>query len=251
MKPVALQLYTLREALAQDFEGVIRRIAAMGYAGVETAGIYGDGPTAAARLFEELGLRVCSAHSDPPLGDTASPVLETMAALRCTTLVVPYIPPEEFTSEEKIKAHCERLNEANRVAQANGLTLAYHNHDWEFRAAEVLGGRRPFDIMLDLLDPTVQFEIDTYWVAVGGSDPLATVQMLGARAGLLHIKDGPLDRDLPMQAVGAGKMDFPPIIAASEAQWLIVELDHCATDMLEAVQQSYTYLTDGGLARGR
>jgi len=79
------------------------------------------------------------------------------------------------------------------------------------------------------------------------------VSELGARVPLLHIKDGPLDKDAPMVAVGQGKMEFEPIIrAGAEAvQWLIVELDRCATDMLEAVAQSYDYLTNRGLARGK
>lgn len=247
---LAVQLYSVREALSLDFEGVIRSIAAMGYAGVETAGVYGESTAHAARLFRELGLTVCSAHMEPPLGEAQSGVLDTMAMLGCACLVVPYIRPEEFASADQVKANCERLNAADVVARGSGLTLAYHNHDWEFRASDALNGRRPFDLMLELLEPTVQFEIDTYWVAVGGSDPLEIVSMLGARASRLHIKDGPLDRELPMQAVGDGRMNFPPIIQASRAEWLIVELDRCATDMMEAVQKSRDYLVTNGLARG-
>ena len=68
----------------------------------------------------------------------------------------------------------------------------------------------------------------------------------------MHIKDGPLDAAQDMQAVGTGKMDFPPIIEASHGacDWLIVELDRCATDMMEAVEQSYEFLVDKELARG-
>jgi sugar phosphate isomerase/epimerase len=250
---IAVQLYSLRDALKEDFEGIIRQVAEMGYVGVETAGVYGESPAYATRLFEELGLQVCSAHVGLPLGDRKTEILETVAALRCTNVIVPWLHPDEFTSEDKIKAVCDRLNEGAAVARENGLTLAYHNHDWEFRAAESLGGKTPFEVMLSYLDPSVQFEIDTYWVKVGGSNPVQIVRECGDRAALLHIKDGPLDKEQAMLAVGTGAMNFPPIVAAGEGntRWLIVELDRADTDMVEAVQRSYTYLTENGLAEGK
>jgi hypothetical protein len=67
--PIALQLYTLRDLLAQDFEGTMRKVSAMGYVGVETANMFGGSPASAARLFRELGLTVSGAHSALPLGD--------------------------------------------------------------------------------------------------------------------------------------------------------------------------------------
>ena len=248
--PVGLQLYTLRDALAQDYEGVVRRVAEMGYAGVEPAGFPGTTVEKAAALFRSLGLDVPGAHTPLPLGEQRSEVLETMAALGCRYLICPYMPPEEFATPDKVKAMCDRLNEANEIARGAGLTLVYHNHWWEY---EPVNGFVPYQMMLEWLDPTIQFEIDTYWVKTAGADPVAVVSELGARVPLLHIKDGPLDKDAPMVAVGQGKMEFEPIIrAGAEAvQWLIVELDRCATDMLEAVAQSYDYLTNRGLARGK
>jgi sugar phosphate isomerase/epimerase len=74
-----------------------------------------------------------------------------------------------------------------------------------------------------------------------------------ARLPILHIKDGMLEKDGPMTAVGSGKLDMPAIIGAADPtvlEWLVVELDRCATDMMEAVRQSYAYLTAQGLATG-
>ena len=67
--PISLQLYTLRELLAQDFEGTIRKVADMGFVGVETANMFGGSPASAASLFGELELTVSGAHSPLPLGD--------------------------------------------------------------------------------------------------------------------------------------------------------------------------------------
>lgn len=241
--PIALQLYTVRDALAQDFDGVIRQIADMGYDGVETAGFPGTTPQAAARLFQELGLTVSSAHAPLPLGDRQGEVLETMAALGCQRLVCAYLSPDEYRGLDQIKRNCDMLNEANAVAVANGLSFGLHNHWWEFEPVE---GQYPYHLWLEHLDPAVFFEIDTYWVKTAGLDPAAVVAEFGDRAPLLHIKDGPATKEEPMTAVGEGVMDFPAILRAAgdNPEWLVVELDRCATNMLEAVAKSYRTLRE-------
>ena len=148
---------------------------------------------------------------------------------------------------------CERLNAASVVCQAHGLTLAYHNHWWEFQVLPQTG-RPAYDLLLSGLDPAVVLEIDTYWVQTAGHDPATLIQSLGSRAPLLHIKDGPADEPpSPMVAAGRGAMDIQALIGASggNAAWAILEMDRCATDVMEAVAQSYVYLTGEGLARGR
>lgn len=247
--PIALQLYTLRDSMATDFEGVTRQVAGLGYGGVETAGFAGSTPKAAAKLFNDLGLQVSSMHSDLPLGDKKNQVLDTAGILKCQHLVCPYFPPEQFTTKEQIIQICDKLNEADQIGRENGLTLYYHNHWWEFR--QQIEGRPAYKLMLDQLAPTVQFEIDTYWVKTGGHDPATILRELGQRASLLHIKDGSTDENEPMVAVGDGVMDWSSVIGASSARWLIVELDRCATDMMEAVAASYTYLVTKGFAHGK
>lgn len=247
--PIALQLYTLRDSLPNDFEGVMRKVAAIGYAGVETAGFAGTTPQAAAKLFDSLGLQVSSMHSELPLGDKKNQVLDTAGIVKCQRLVCPYFPPEQFTTQAQIIEICDKLNAADQVARENGLTLYYHNHWWEFR--QQVDGRPAYKIMLDQLAPTVQFEIDTYWVKTGGTDPAAILRELGQRASLLHIKDGSTDENDAMVAVGDGVMDWSSVMGASSAHWLIVELDRCDTDMLEAVSKSYTYLVGKGYAHGK
>ncbi len=249
--PIGLQLYTLRDALAADFEGTIRQVAAQGYVGVESANAayVSTTPTAAAKLFQELGLQVPSAHSDLPLGAKKNAVLDTMQILGCKDLVCPYIPAEEFASEDRIKFHSDELNQADEIARENGMRLSYHNHWWEYR--QQVNGRPAYKIMLENVAPTVNFEVDTYWVKTGGYDPADIIREYGSRAPLLHIKDGSTDEKDPMVAVGDGVMDWASIISAGKPEWLIVELDRCATDMLEAVGRSYTYLTSKGYAHGR
>lgn len=248
-RPLAVQLYSLRDALAEDFERTIHRVAEMGYLGVEMAGIYGESPTAALRLFRSLGLEVAAAHVPLPLGDDRTRTLDILAALDCKRCVCAYFPPEEFTTQDKLRVVCDQLNAADEVCRANGLTLYYHNHWWEYGK---LGADFVYELMLRQLSPSVLFEIDAYWVQTGGCDVPAVLAQLGERVRLMHVKDGPLSPDEPMVAVGDGQMDYAKIIpAAGHVEWLVVELDRCATDMFEAVERSYGYLTVRGLARGR
>lgn len=249
VKPVALQLYSLREALAVDFEGIVRQVADMGYIGVEPYGGMPGGLEDSASLFKELGLQVLNSHVAFPDDENAGDVLAIAEAYSLDRVCVAFLPATEFETIDMIKRTCEKLNSAGQLASDNGLQLGYHNHWWEYKE---LNGRATLDLMLNELDDSVFLELDTYWIQVGGLDAVDVVRQAGSRAPLIHLKDGLLDAEGDMTAVGGGKMDVPGIVAASadSADWYIVELDRCATDMLEAVRDSYTYLTSNGLARG-
>lgn len=249
MKPAALQLYSVREALAADFEGTVRQIADMGYVGVEPYSGMPGGLTHAASLFRQLDLTVCSSHVAFPDDANKDALLATAEAFDLSRVVVSFLPPQDFETLDAIKQVCERLNRAGEFAQSNGMTLGYHNHWWEFKR---LQGQATLDLMLAELDNAVFLQIDTYWAQVGGLDAVEAVKQVGQRAPLIHLKDGPINQDDAMLAVGAGDMPITAIIeAAATAEWRIVELDRCDTDMLQAVQDSYAYLTSNGLARGK
>jgi sugar phosphate isomerase/epimerase len=249
-KPIALQLYTLRDQLAQDFAGTVRKVADLGYAGVETAGQYGQSPAQARRLFDDLGLQVASAHLPLPLGPARDQVIETAQTLGCSRLVCAWLPPERFTSPASLRAVCAELTEASAAVRAHGLTLGYHNHWFEFD--HLVDGRPAHDWMAEWLAPEIFFELDVYWVKTAGLDPAAVVRGLGERVPLVHLKDGPAQIEPPMTALGEGVLDLPAVVgAAGAAEWLIVELDRCATDMLAAVAKSFAYLAANGLGRGR
>lgn len=241
--PIALQLYSVRDELDRDFAGTLEQIKMMGYTAVETGQFAGDVQRQVA-LFNDLGLQVMAAHVKPPVGENKEQSLDFVDALGIETLVVPWLDPQEYyQSEDDIWRAADLLNEAAANARERGLLAHYHNHDFEFAR---INGRLAFDILLEKLDPTILFEIDTYWVQTAGSDAAELVQRLGSRAPLLHIKDGPLLGDQPMVAVGDGKMNFGKVIPAGEphTKWLIVELDRCAGDMMQAVAGSYTYLSE-------
>lgn len=249
LKPLALQLYSLRDALQADFEGILRSVAAMGYVGVEPYAGMPCAASEAAALFQELSLEVCNSHVPFPDAANLDAVLADAEAYGLARVAVAYLPDSEFASLDAVKRTCERLNRASETLQKSALQLGYHNHWWEYK---VLDGQATLDVMLAELADEVFLEIDTYWAQVGGLDAVDVVKQAGARAPLIHLKDGSLRLEDNMTAVGAGKMDLPGIVAATErtADWHIVEIDRCDGDMLQAVHDSYRYLTSNQLARG-
>ncbi len=242
MPQIAVQLYTLRDQLAENFESVVRHVAEIGYDGVETAHMYGESPEAGARLFRELGLEVCAAHGKMETLDEPNAVRDLFNTLGTKRFVCAWLPPERFETPALIREACDELNRANDILRGIDLELFYHNH-WQ--EGELVEGKRVYQYMLEYLDPTVGFEYDVYWAQNSGVDPVAAVKELGKRAPLLHLKDGPTTpREAGMTALGEGIVDIHGIVEASRktADWWIVELDRSDNDMMQAVEKSYTYL---------
>jgi sugar phosphate isomerase/epimerase len=243
--PPAVQLYSVREQLPGDRKGVLKRIAAAGYGAVEAVNVLSDTDGLRADL-DEAGLTVCSVHAIPA-SEQAAEVLTAAKTLGASTVIVPYLPPARFATAESVADVARELNEMAARAADAGLRLGYHNHDFEL--SSIVGGRPALEVLTSSLDVGVLLEVDTYWAAVGGQDVPELLARLGDRVRFLHIKDGPITKDDPMTAVGAGRMPVAEILAAApSAEWHIVELDRCATDMLSAVEQSLRWLAERGLA---
>lgn len=247
MKPIGLQLYTLREWAATDFPAVLKKVAEIGYKGVEFAGLHGMPAAEVRRMIDDLGLIACSAHGGIPTPETAGQIIDECHTLGHTRLVTG--PGGPLDTMDAVLAAADRLNAGIEALGKSGIRLGLHNHWAEFQPVE---GVLPEDVILEKC-PDLFAQLDVYWIAVGGPDSTETVARLKSRAPLLHIKDGMIDPPQPHTAVGQGVLDMPKIIAAADPnvlEWLIVELDSCATDMVKAVEDSYRYLIDNGLAEG-
>jgi len=250
-KPISIQLYTLREEAARGFPAVLERLGRIGFAGVEPAGLHGLSPKEFRSCLEDAGMVVSSAHADLPRGENANAILDLQEAIGNRLLVLPFLSPERFASRDSIRALADELHEALENVRGRGMALGYHNHHWEIAKRVDEGNALGF--LFEQLDPEIFAELDVYWARVGGEDPVRVVSELGEKVRLIHVKDGPADDPAaPMTAVGGGALDIPAILEASDrAEWHIVELDRCATDMFEAVERSYEYLVGQGLSRGR
>lgn len=248
---ISVQLYTLREETKRDFPGVLARLGKLGFVGVEPAGFGSLTPREFRRHVEDAGLVVSGAHVPLVPGKDTQQLLDEQQEIGNDTVVVPFAAPDRFATPDGVAGVADQLNRTYESVRASGMRLGYHNHWWEFQNR--VGDRPAHEALYERLDPAVFAEIDTYWARVGGADPAEVLRRLGARAPLVHVKDGPADDPRsPHTAVGAGKLDWPSILGASTAvRWHVVELDRCATDMFEAVEQSYRWLTSRGLSQGR
>jgi sugar phosphate isomerase/epimerase len=249
--PISVQLYTLRDLAASDFPGVIERLGRIGFVGVEPAGLHGMPARDFRRRVEAAEMVVSSSHITLPIGEPASEILDAAEEIGAEDVVVAFLPPDRFSDRDKIFITADQLNRAHENAAARGMRLGYHNHNWEFSTR--IDDRSAHALLFEQLHPEIFAEVDVYWATVGGADPKAVVAELGARARFLHMKDGPADSPKSaMTAAGAGTLDLPGIAAAAPgAEWHIVELDRCETDMFEAVEASYRYMVEKGLSRGR
>ncbi len=257
---IAVQLWTVRDLLEEDYQGTIEKIAEMGYYAVESIPPpEGMSLKEAGKTILNSGLKVCSAHVELPINGQHD-WLEVGNAFECKNMIWHGWPEDErYKTEDGTKELIDIYHQALKVAQSNGMNFGIHNHWWEFERQE--SGKYPFEVLNEKLDKDIFFEIDTYWVKVAGQNPADILSKFRDRLKMAHIKDGParyaesLDADEPdpMTAVGQGIQNFPAIVEAANGNidWMIVELDNCATDMMTAVQESYDYLTKNGLALGK
>jgi sugar phosphate isomerase/epimerase len=239
MRPLAVQLYSVRDQLSVDRAGTLSQIAKIGYTKVEPYDPLND-PSGFRTLIDGLGLSVCSTHA-PVLGERRDELPDALATIGCDTVIVPAIREDGFADLESVQRTADRLNETAAWAAQHGLRLGYHNHWWEL--SQQVDGVPALEALVSRLAPEVILEVDVYWVAVGGVDVPQLLGRLGDRVKYLHVKDGPATREAPMTAVGAGTLPIPEILAAAPADaWRVIELDECATDMVTALAESYTYV---------
>lgn len=251
--PIAVQLYSLREAAALDLPGVLERVARAGYLGVEYASLHDHAPAQVRRWTTDLGLTGVGVHRRMPPGLDAERVLDEAAELGVDTIIVPWVEPALFLTEAGIAGLAQELSRAQVQATARGIRLGYHNHEFEPVAGP--DGTTALERLFEDAGPDLLAEVDIYWATVAGADPAALIRRLGSRVRFLHVKDGPADstdRDAPQVAVGSGRVDVAGAMAAgAHVEWHVVELDACATDMVEAVERSARFLVGQGWSRGR
>jgi sugar phosphate isomerase/epimerase len=239
---LSVQLYTVRNALAQDFDGTLGRIADFGYRQVE--------PFMLTNFVDELsealpkyGLSAPTTHVGFLSGDQA-PAFDAAQKLGVRTVIDPFVDPTRWQDADEIARIAGELNAAAETAADFGLRVGYHNHHFELE--NTFDGVHGLELLADALDPEVVLEVDTYWAYAGGADVPALLARLGERVVAVHVKDGDGSLDTKKQvAVGAGSLPIWNILDAVPDALRVVELDDSEGDLLEAVGDSYAYLTDG------
>jgi sugar phosphate isomerase/epimerase len=237
-----LQLYTVRDALAVDWEATLRRVADIGYREVELAGLPGVSAQAVRASLQRYGLEAPSIHAsyERLRGDFSS-VVDEARTLGARYLVCPSVDAEERRTAGDWKRVCRTLNTIGQAARSRGVVLAYHNHDFEFMPFD--DGTTPFGLMMAETGPRdVKLELDVYWVAKAGLDPVQYLQEGENRILLVHLKD--LASDGSTAEVGRGVLDFERIIQTAlliGVKHLFVEQDDSA-DPLASIGSSFRFL---------
>jgi sugar phosphate isomerase/epimerase len=240
----SLQLYTLRNAIQEDLPGTIRKVAEIGFTQVEPYNFVATAKELGVAL-KENGLTAPSGHA-PLLSQDQDEIFAAAKELGISTVIDPFIPADRWQSAEDVQATAARLNEAAKKGAEYGIRVGYHNHQWELES--IIEGRTALEYFADLLDPELVLEVDTYWVAVGGQDPVDILGKLGNRVKFIHIKDGPLTTDTKAQLpAGQGKVAVLDVIAAAASLEVgVVEFDDYDGDIFEGISQSLDFLTASG-----
>jgi len=238
MRPIGIQLYTLRKPFAADPLGTLSRIRETGYDSVEFAAPLDMDFASMAERMQAVGLDCPSLHVG--LADiTGQPghVLDVARTLGARFIVLPYVDP----NDADWKGVVVQAQAFARQARDEGFRFCYHHHHFEFDTAR---GFRPFDVLVGGSGPDLLFfELDVFWLKTAGQDPLDMIGRLAGRVKLLHLKD--FAADTAMTDVGSGTLDFPAILAAGDAagvEHMFVEHDFPPRPYWPSVEASLAHL---------
>ena len=252
---MGLQLYTLRDQLKEDLLGTLKEVSRIGYEVVEVFGYddrkyFGQTTEDFKKILSDHNLTAPSGHylwgkHMPDLKGTIlngwEYAIEDALKLGHKYMVFAYLFPEERKSLDDYKQLSEDLIKAAELCKKAGMQFCYHNHDFEF---EKLDGEIPFDMMMKELDPDlVKFELDLYWIAKAGFDPITYFDKAKGRYPLWHVKDMTNTPEKEFTEVGNGVIDFVKIFKTKKIaglDYFFVEQDICKNHTpLESVEISY------------
>ena len=263
LKPLGVQLYSLRDYAQKDFVAVLKKVAEIGYQVVEPAGFWNLTPAEFKKIIDDLGLKIFTSHSPWARSvDDVNAIVETMGILGLKTCVCGY-GPNDFKDLDAIKRTADNTNAMQEALARQGITLFQHNHYWEF---ERIDGKLKYDIYAELC-PNVKYQIDCFWSTNKGTeDPVAMLKKFADKCVSIHMKDGVckqntanggmvnglLDMKIDLLPLGTGTLPIPELVknAPDTASAIIVELDYCEIEMWKAIAESYAYMTGNGLAAG-
>jgi len=223
--PVALQLYTVRDALKGDLEATLQAVSSIGYENVEVAGFYNRTASEFRQLLTKYNLKPIAMHGSlVDVTEKFDQTIQNAKDLGVNYVVCAYLTVPERGDYPKV---AKLLAEAAQKAAAQGISLAYHNHSFEFdKDAQ---GRRGLDVIFDPSYGTkLQSELDIYWVQHGHDKPIDWLKKLANRVPLMHVKDMANTPERGFAEVGTGTVDIKAAVAAAPqvgVKYLIVEQD--------------------------
>ncbi len=257
-KDVGIQIYTLRNQIDEmGIEVVLEKVAKTGYTWIEPYGyedrkFLGKTPKEFKTILENNGMSAPSVHSVTEVSsdggkDAIIVQMKTTAedalAIGSKYLVWAFLQPEDRETLDQYKNHIDTWNQFGEICRGAGIQFAYHNHDFEFTALE---DQVPYDMIIANTDPdNVKFELDLYWIAKAGRDPVEYFNKAPGRFHLWHVKDMEDSEEKFFAEVGNGTIDFKRIFAERETagmKYFFVEQDDSRRDPFESIDMSINYL---------
>ena len=248
ISPLGLQLYTVRSEMEKNFEATLARVAAIGYKEVEFAGYFGRSPRDVQKILSTNGLKGVSSHVGyGTLGDQWQGIVDAAHVMGHQYLVVPSIDGAARAQADIWHRASERFNRAGELCRAAGITFAYHNHQFEF--AGMATRKRPYEIMLELTDPSlVSMQMDLGWITAAGQDPAAFFRRYPGRFSSVHVKDLKAvprpDEPAVQTDVGQGIINWKRLLAdcwSAGIRHYFVEHDAPASPF-DSIETSFRYV---------
>jgi sugar phosphate isomerase/epimerase len=255
-KPLAIQLYTIRDAVSQNLEKALGKLAELGFTELEIYGyngtFFGKSSSEFQTILKNLGLKVISSHHTTgilhndkgTLLNNWEKTVEDLHLIGSKYMVCSYLFPEERTIENYKKLP-ELFEKSGGTTKKAGIQFAYHNHDFEFEKFD--DTRNIYDFILEnSSSDLVKMELDLYWISKAGIDPLTYFEKYPKRFPLWHVKDmkaGTKD----FAEIGNGIIDFKRIFEAKERSGLkywFVEQDSSDKDIFESIKISKKYISE-------
>ncbi|MFS0779443.1 sugar phosphate isomerase/epimerase [Neobacillus sp. 3P2-tot-E-2] len=242
--PIAVQMFTLREESAQDFAGTLKKVAELGFDGVEFAGYGGLTAKEVRVLLDELGLRAAASHVPlEELENNLYQVIENQKVLGSNYVVCPYLMPNRRSIED-YKALITFLDQAGEKCRQEGITLCYHNHDFELE--RLSNGQTILETIFDKTHSiNVKAELDVYWLTKAGENPVEWINRHRNRTPLIHLKDMTTDEEQFFAELGTGGVDIEAVLQTGKengVEWWVIEQDVCRRSPFESIEISMNYL---------
>jgi len=247
-QPFGIQLYTLRDIIADDPRDILKQLSEFGYQQIESydgpMGIYWNmGHTGFKEYLDELGMTMISSHAN--VSENFEQKVDEAAEIGVEHLIAPWVGPQETLDD--FRKIADQFNELGQIANRAGIRFAYHNHDYSFQQLE---GEYPQDILMQGTDPElVDFQLDIYWVAAAGEDPVTWIKKYPNRFISSHVKDLSNDGGEPESVVlGTGTINFTHILKIAKENGMkhfIVEQEaYTGTTPIDAARENANYMKE-------